>query len=459
MAEWQALVQVCRRWQQIIYGSPTYLDLHLHCSDGVPFRKNLNRWPEFPLTLDYTIHDDGESPGDVFDLIDALEQPDRVHRIDLTLVTSVWTSESKVEEVLEVMTVPFPALTHLDLRGPDPDPYFGDKYVFHVDLPDDFLGQSAPCLQHIFFHEICFQGLPKLLLSTRGLVFLQLEDIPSDYTSLSPEAMAGGLTGLTRLKTLSIQFRYSLYPDYELEKGKRPELPVRGVLPALTEFVFRGDSKFLEELVARIDMPRVEDIKITYFLRESESPELEVRQLSEFIGRTANIELAPFRRAQVGLYASDSLVKLERPQGECHQIRFLLDFQSSGSGIEWEPDLDFLVLCMGVLSQFTPLLSNVGHLSFDGQLEELDDYSDLLPLLHLFPTVEELRVSGELSEHIATALENTAEERVIQVMPALHSLWLCNGDKSVPSIERFLSLRQLSGRPVTVGNTPDEVVV
>ena len=119
MAEWQALVQVCRRWQQIIYGSPTYLDLHLHCSDGVPFRKNLNRWPEFPLTLDYTIHDDGESPGDVFDLIDALEQPDRVHRIDLTLVTSVWTSESKVEEVLEVMTVSFPALTHLDLRGPD----------------------------------------------------------------------------------------------------------------------------------------------------------------------------------------------------------------------------------------------------------------------------------------------------------------------------------------------------
>ena len=112
-----------------------------------------------------------------------------------------------------------------------------------------------------------------------------------------------------------------------------------------------------------------------------------------------------------------------------------------------------------MLFRSTPLISNVGHLSFDGQLEELDDYSDLLPLLHLFPTVEELRVSGELSEHIATALENTAEERVIQVMPALHSLWLSNGDKSVPSIERFLSLRQLSGRPVTVGNTPDEVVV
>ena len=458
MDEWQSLVQVCQRWQQIIYGSPNYLDLHLYCSD---VRKNPlenpSRWPEFPLTLDYTIQDEGG--GDVFDLIDTLEQRDRVHRIKLNLVTSVWTSDSKVDEVLEAMTVPFPALTHLDLMGPDLDPHFGDKYVSHVDLPEDFLGMSAPCLQHIFFHEICFHELPKLLLSARGLVSLQLEDIPTDFDSVYPEAMAGGLAGLTRLRTLRIQFRYSQYAPHRLEKGKQPEIPVRGVLPALKEFVFRGNSKYLEGLVTRIDIPSVEDIKITYFSQESESPEFEVRQLSEFVGRTANLELAPFRRAQVAFYSFDSQVKLERPQGECHQISFTLDFERSDQTSDWESDADFLVPCIGLLSQFTALLPNVGHLSFDSESEEMEDpldTSDLLPLLHLFPTVEELRVSGALAEYVATVLENTAEETVIEVMPALKSLWLSNDDKPVRSIERFLSLRQLSGRPITVGNTQDE---
>lgn len=101
----------------------------------------------------------------------------------------------------------------------------------------------------------------------------------------------------------------------------------------------------------------------------------------------------------------------------------------------------------------------MGHLSFDSESEEMEDpldTSDLLPLLHLFPTVEELRVSGALAEYVATVLENTAEETVIEVMPALKSLWLSNDDKPVRSIERFLSLRQLSGRPITVGNTQDE---
>ena len=40
--EWQILVQVCKRWEQFIYGSPRYIRLHLHCSNsrtnGTPFK-------------------------------------------------------------------------------------------------------------------------------------------------------------------------------------------------------------------------------------------------------------------------------------------------------------------------------------------------------------------------------------------------------------------------------------
>ena len=73
---WQRLVHVCQRWRDIIYGSPRYLDLHLHCSQETPFRKNLNRWPEFPLTLEYVIDPNDDDD----DVVAALKHPDRVHR-------------------------------------------------------------------------------------------------------------------------------------------------------------------------------------------------------------------------------------------------------------------------------------------------------------------------------------------------------------------------------------------
>ena len=122
------------------------------------------------------------------------------------------------------MKVPFSALTHLDLMGPDPD----DDPKGAV-LPPGFLGGSAPCLQHLRFNAvdaILFQELQILLLSARGLVSLQLEDIPNCFGNISPEAVVRGLAGLTKLRSLSIIFRYPKEPldSYEvLEHGRRPE--------------------------------------------------------------------------------------------------------------------------------------------------------------------------------------------------------------------------------------------
>ena len=444
MAEWKRLVQVCQRWRQIIYGSPRYLDLHLYSSYVMPFRKSLSLWPDFPLILVYSIFPDDESN----DLIAALEHPNRVHH--LHLIIKSWDSE-----VFEKMRVPFPALTDLDFTGPD---WEHGKDVY--DISNNFLGNAAPCLQHLHLDGMSFHGLPDLLLSTRSLVSLQLEDMPAlfygGYGYISPKAMARGLAGLTRLRTLFIKFRFPGSVE-GLEKGRRLDPPMREALPSLTEFAFSGESKYLEVLMARIDMPSVEDIEIVYFPL---GVELEVCQLSQFVGRAANLELAHFRRAKGTFGVSSSHIKLDRPSGERHQVRFSVGAEISKS--VWVPYLDVLVPCMArALSQLTALLTNVVHLSFDSQthlhktMNRLDN-SKLRPLLHLFPTLEELNVSGVLAGHIATMLENIAEERVIDVMPALHSLWLSNDDEPVGSTERFLSLRQLSGRPVTVRNTDDQ---
>lgn len=58
------------------------------------------------------------------------------------------------------------------------------------------------------------------------------------------------------------------------------------VLPALTRFVFGGDSEYyLEVLLAQIETPQVDDVGITYAMQE-----VQTHQLSQFIDRTANFK-------------------------------------------------------------------------------------------------------------------------------------------------------------------------
>jgi hypothetical protein len=436
MDVWQCLVHVCPRWRRIIFASPRYFDLQLYCSPQTPFRENISHWPEFPLTVCYGI------PEDEDDLIAALEHPDRVRRVELLI------ESSKVEEAVAAMQVPFPVLTQLDLFGPEYDA---------LALPDGFLGGSAPCLQHLHFRAIAFPELPTLLLSACDLVFVELKHIPpTGYGYILPEAMVGGLAALTKLRTLCIAFPSPTLPHGQ---GRRsPDPPMMAVLPALTTFDFEGDSEYLEDLVARIDAPRVDNVRIEYCVEE-----VQTRQLSQFIGRSAN--LAKFGRAELTIDYRKTCIILDHPQGECHQGRLSLTFQAREVG--------FPVPCMiDVLGQLVPMLSNVRHLSvlgehlrcrLRGECGPLRHHVswEWLPLLRPFRAVEALHASGGLEEYIGCALEEIDEDMVTVVLPALRLLWLYDdriGDdrEALGSIERFLSLRQLSGRPVTMADTEDE---
>ena len=147
--------------------------------------------------------------------------------------------------MLQKMKVPFPALTHLKLTGPEL-PYEGDDHE-GILLPRGFLGGSTPCLQHLHFNAVnatLFQELPSLLLSARGLISLRLEDIPDCFGYISPEEMVRGLAGLTKLRTLLIKFRFPGSVE-GLEKGRRLGPPMREVLPSLTSG--KTSSAYLSE--------------------------------------------------------------------------------------------------------------------------------------------------------------------------------------------------------------------
>jgi hypothetical protein len=259
---WQTLVHVCRQWRCVVFGSPLHLNLQLVCSTETPARDTLNIWPSLPLL----IYANGSETLGMDNVVAALDRSDRVREISISI------SRSQSAKLWKAMQEPLPELTYLVLESNDEDEPLSI-------LPDSFLGGSTPRLQSLKLEHVPFPGLPKLLLSATNLAELSLSTIPpTGY--ISPEAMVTGFSALTRLETLYLDFESSL--PRPGRQSRRPPSPTRCVLPALTRFRFSGASEYLDDLVARIDLPRLNDFSIIFF----KQVDLDVPHLIEFIRRT-----------------------------------------------------------------------------------------------------------------------------------------------------------------------------
>ena len=443
MKEWQRLVHVCQRWRRIIYGLPSFFDLHLCCSAQTPYRNNLSHWPEFPLTLHYVVSQDTlqEDEYEDMDIFFSLLDRNRVHRIEL-IVTDVFRTPL-MDQVKEVFILPFPVLTHLDITGPDEE--FDDVPIRLPEL-------VAPRLQHLRLDAFTYPPLLDFLSSAHRLVSLQLENIPEEGY-IAPGDLVGGLASLSSLRTLCIKFPLWLAL---LERERlSPDPSTHAVLPALTHFVFRGKCDYLEALVTHISTPQVEDVQIEYLMPDDdhEHPvEVEARELSQFIDRTGYLGFAQFSRAQVIFDLRKAHIKLDRPQGKYHQAQFSLTLRYTGPLPLAK--LNFPVPRIArVLGQLVVVFSDVGHLSINVENHGKTDRFETakwFPLLRLFPAAETLHVSGRLAGHFATVLDDIAEKRVTDVLSALGSLHLGDGDELVGFADLFLAWRRYTGRPVTV---------
>src|SRR6266403_3711946 len=221
---WQSLVHVCRRWRNVVFGSPRRLNLRRVCTPKTRARDTLGVWPALPLFIrgNITI-----SPGDD-NIVIALGQSNRVCQVDL------WGLENgQSDKVLAAMEVPFPQLTDLRLTC------YGETPAV---VPDSLLGGSAPHLRIFRLTGVPFPGLPKLHLSATHLVHLHLFNLPhSGY--ISPKAMAALLSVLSSLQLFSLEFQSpQSRPDW---KSRRLPPSKRSVIPALMYFAFKGVIEYL----------------------------------------------------------------------------------------------------------------------------------------------------------------------------------------------------------------------
>ena len=427
---WDRLVHVCQRWRSVIFALPKFLDLKLVCGPGT--RVELTGiWPPLPIIIRNSI--DRYIP-EHYDFNAAMVHHNRLHEISLYLASS------QFQQLTSAMQVQLPALTHLGLNF---DRYYSDPDPV---LPDGFLDGSAPNLRYLALGSIAFPTLPKLLLSSTHLVHLILSNIPhSGY--ISPEKVVTCLSTLTSLESLHLSFRSPL--SRPARAGRRPPPQTRSVLPALTRLQFRGTSEYLEDVVAWIDAPLLDSIRVSFFHQLI----FNIPQLSQFMRHATMLQ----EFGKVHVFFNYSGVWLDTLSPIPTQP-FEEGSEGSSLGISCR-ELDWQVSSLAqVFTSFFPSIHMVEHLYIHGLRysapQQQDDIENTLwlEIFHPFTSVKNLYVSEQFAPCIAPALQELGREGAADLLPALESIFLKKLEPSGPvkAIGQFVAARRLLGRQVAV---------
>jgi len=224
---------------------PRRLDLHLLCRASTPVRETLDVWPLLPIIVRKSGR---QRRGD--NIVAALECNDRISQLGLNF------PRSQFEEVLAAMQEPFPALEciRITVKNAARPPGLSSG---------PFLGGSAPRLKEIKLDGVAFPfpTIRQVLSSAAdNLVELCLSNIPN-VGYFSPDALASSLSTLLQLKQLNIDF----HSPSSRPPSKTCPPPQRVILPSLSILNFHGASEYLEEFVARINLPALYRITIRLF--------------------------------------------------------------------------------------------------------------------------------------------------------------------------------------------------
>jgi hypothetical protein len=426
---WHTLVHVCRKWRAIVFGSPRRLNLRLRCVPRTPVRETLDIWPPLPIVLVVL----NTKISVIDNILAALEHNDRI--CDLFFHNNPrW----QLEEVLAAMQRPFQALTRLHLHF---QPGRETREEAPV-IPASFLGASTPRLQRLSLHSIPFPALPNLLLSATHLVDLGLWRIPhSGY--FSPEALVTGLSVLTSLRSLVIDFKsLRSRPD---RRSQRPPLQTRTLLPVLTKLQFHGVVEYLEDLLARIDAPLLDRLHITFYNQNI----FDTTQFTQFISRTPKFKGHDEARVVFSYWGGS--VTLSRTQTSDGRLHLTILCSPSDRQLS-----SLAQVCSSSFPQ-APFLA-VEHLYIlDNRYlrpywpDEFES-GQWLGLLHPFTAVKGLHISRELAPRIAPALQVLVGERATEVLPALQTLFLetLQSGPVQETIGQFVTTRQLADRPIAV---------
>jgi hypothetical protein len=250
--------------------------------------------------------------------------------------------------------------------------------------------------------------------------------------------MATALSALTRLETLSIDFRSPQSRPDQLS----PPRSTRTILPALKYFAFEGVSQYLEDFTSRIDTPLLSYLCITFFNQLI----FNTPRLCSFISGAKKLRSHSTARMT---FHRDLVVLSYMTNG---RLGLVLAIRCKAS--DWQLSSLTQVCDLPFVSLFNLERLNICEASYSRPHWE-EDVEDVqwLEFLHLFTTVQSLCLSEEFTPRIVPALQELSVERIMEVLPALQSIFLRESLLLGPvkeALAQFLTARQFSGHPVAV---------
>jgi hypothetical protein len=417
---WYNLAHVCRLWRNIILGSPSRLDLHLYCTNGVPVADMLAHSPPLPLTIDYRTVDREITAEDESGILLALSHRDRVRRIDLFQLPNVG-------KFVTVMDDQFPILERL---------YIDSR--IEVVLPITF---QAPNLRHL---RLLTASLPigsPLLTTATGLVTLYLLRIPAS-AYFPPSHLRTQLSLMAQLETLFIEFQSPIMiPNRDVESQSRQTPDMTQVtLPNLRWFEFRGLSAYSEGLVARISVPSLSFLHVEFFNQLSFT-------FSHLLQFTQSSENLRFTAVQVSFSARA--------------------LSLHGFPWKWDTPLELQIKCSHLDSQvasgvqlfgtLSPVLSVVEQVTFSYQEhnQSSESHSNVdrrqwRELLRPFTNVKTIHVQDDLVSQIFRSLPSEDGEPPLELLPDLEEVGHSGEGDVRDAFTTFLNERQVSGHPVSL---------
>ena len=148
-------------------------------------------------------------------------------------------------------------------------------------------------------------------------------------------------------------------------------------------------------------------------------------------------------------------VKLHLRDGNIFRKRLSLAISSRPS--DWQLS-SAAQACNSALSSL-PILEYLEIYILRSWKDDLEN-AQWLELLHPFTSMKDLLLHNESIQHVALALEQLAEERATEVLPALRNLFLQYPRPLEPvkkkAIGKFIAARQLSDCPVSVYHRASE---
>jgi hypothetical protein len=203
---------------------------------------------------------------------------------------------------------------------------------------------------------------------------------------------------------------------------------------------FSGVSEYLEDIVAWIDAPLLRKLEITFFYQMI----FDTPQLTQIISRTPKFRTHDEAR----VLFSDGVVWVTIPRTFDEMLKLRILCRKT----------DWLLSSLAqVCNSSVPLFPALEHLYLleDGLWDRQEDfeYSQWLELLHPFTAVKDFHIASKFIPLIAPALQECVGERVTEVLPALHTLFLGEPLPSEPvqeGIWQFVAARRLAGHPISV---------